>query len=238
MENPLRMFFWWLWISYLMFGKAVCASFLDFHKVFDSLDRRLLLDKLFQLNIHPDVLKWFQNYLTDCWHHVKGISGFSEWRSMRGRIPQGSTLGPLLFLIYVNDLPSQIYCCSMVMILCWSVLLQMYCCFDEFAPYVSKVCQSMSLNKQRLNFKIGLLKLLKKSLVLSHLVYCLPVWGPPLQCLIEMFTTMSCLALLGSSDARTCFTPLLFFTVATTGKRDLILFTLCNVPSVFPHFVS
>jgi len=47
-------------------GKVVCASFLDFHKVFYSLDHHLLPDKLFQLNIHPDVLKWFQNYLSDC----------------------------------------------------------------------------------------------------------------------------------------------------------------------------
>jgi len=67
------------------------------------------------------MLKWFQNYLTDHWHHVKGISGFSEWRSMRGGTPQGSALGLLLFLI--NDLPSQVpggillQTCSMLMIL-------------------------------------------------------------------------------------------------------------------------
>jgi len=78
-------------------GKSVCASFLDFCKAFDSLDHQLLLDKLFQLNVHPDVLKWFQNYLSDRWHHVKSISGISEWRSIRGGIPQGSALGPLLF---------------------------------------------------------------------------------------------------------------------------------------------
>ena len=78
-------------------GKSVCASFLDFRKAFDSLDHQLLLDKLFQLNVHPDLLKWFLNYLSDHWHRVKGISGISEWRSIRGGIPQGSALGPLLF---------------------------------------------------------------------------------------------------------------------------------------------
>ena len=83
-------------------GKSVCASFLDFRKAIDSLDHHLLLDKLFQLKVHPDVLKWFQNYLSDCWHHVKGVSGFSEWRSIRGGILQSSALGPLLFLIYVT----------------------------------------------------------------------------------------------------------------------------------------
>ena len=100
-------------------GKAVCASFLDFHKAFNSLDHHILLDKLFQLNVDPAVLKWFQNYLSDRWHRVKSVSNFSEWRTMKGGIPQGSALGPLLFLVYVNDLPSQVsgvYYCNMQMI--------------------------------------------------------------------------------------------------------------------------
>jgi len=89
-------------------GKAVCASFLDFRKAFDSLDHHILLDILFQLNVDPAVLKWFQNYLSDRWHRVKGINNFSEWMTMKGGIPQGSALGPLLLLVYVNDLPPQV----------------------------------------------------------------------------------------------------------------------------------
>ena len=55
----------------------------------------------------------------------------------------------------------------------------------SWSHHVSKVYQSMSyylylLNKQRLVFKSDLLKLLIESLVLSRLIYCLPVWGPPL----------------------------------------------------------
>ena len=64
----------------------MCASFLDFRKAFHSLDHNILLDKLFQLNIDPAVLKWFQNYLSDCWHRVKGVDNFSEWRTMKGGI--------------------------------------------------------------------------------------------------------------------------------------------------------
>ena len=89
-------------------GNAVCAAFLDFHKAFDSLDHYVLLNRPFYLNLSLAVFCWFQNYLSHILHHVKGTGTFSEWRPMRGRIPQGSALGPLLFLVYLNNLPSVI----------------------------------------------------------------------------------------------------------------------------------
>ena len=79
----------------------MCAAFLDFRKAFDSLDHTILLTKLYNLN----VLMSFKDYLLDRSHRVKGACCFSGWSSMRRCIPQGSALGPLLFL---NDLPSQV----------------------------------------------------------------------------------------------------------------------------------
>ena len=58
--------------------------------------------------MNPDVLLWFKNYFCGRVHRVKHSGNFSEWRSMKGRVPRGGALGPLLFLIYVNDLPSQV----------------------------------------------------------------------------------------------------------------------------------
>ena len=51
---------------------------------------------------------WFKNYLSGHVHRVKADDRYSNWRSMCAGIPQGSALGPLMFLIYVNSLPSQV----------------------------------------------------------------------------------------------------------------------------------
>ena len=53
-------------------------------------------------------LQWFANYLSDRRQRVKRGNQFSEWGSVLGGIPQGSALGPLLVLIYVNAMPLQV----------------------------------------------------------------------------------------------------------------------------------
>ena len=89
-------------------GEAVCTAFLDLRKAFDSLDHHILLQRLYDMNVSPAVLQWFKDYLTGRRHRVKGLGQYSDWRGMKGGIPQGSALGPLLFLIYMNSLPLQI----------------------------------------------------------------------------------------------------------------------------------
>ena len=120
--HPLRGAYWSNWptedillvavdfiVHSLDAGSSLCAAFLDFQKSFDSLNHIVLLKKLFTLNnMSPGMLLWFQNYLTDWVHRVKHAGNSSEWWPMKGGIPQGSVLGLLLFLIYVNDLPSQV----------------------------------------------------------------------------------------------------------------------------------
>ena len=87
---------------------SVCAAFLDLRKAFDSLDHCLLLKRLFDLGISGIELTWFTDYLTQRLQRVKCGAKFSDWGSVLGGIPQGSALGPLLFLIYVNDMPLQV----------------------------------------------------------------------------------------------------------------------------------
>ena len=50
-------------------------------------------------------LKWFANYLTNRMQRVKQRDRYSDWGLVLGGIPQGSALGPLLFLVYVNEMP-------------------------------------------------------------------------------------------------------------------------------------
>jgi len=87
-------------------GKVVCTAFLDPRKAFDSLDHSILLDRLCKLGVCGSELTWFTNYLSNRLQRVKLRGDTSSWTSVQGGIPQGSALGPLLFLVYVNEMPS------------------------------------------------------------------------------------------------------------------------------------
>ena len=86
-----------------------CVAFLDLQKAFfDSLDHNILLQRLNTLGIVNTEILWFQNYLSGRLQCVKHKDSFSSWGLVRGGIPQGSALGPLLFLVYMNSMTSQV----------------------------------------------------------------------------------------------------------------------------------
>ena len=79
---------------------------MDLSKAFDTLDHNILLHKLRHYGIKGSALSWFKSYLSNRYQYVE-INGIkSNTQCLRTGVPQGSVLGPLLFIIYMNDIPN------------------------------------------------------------------------------------------------------------------------------------
>jgi hypothetical protein len=85
-------------------GKKVSGVFLDITKAFDTVDHKILLNKLYNYGVRGVVNNWFRSYLDDRLQCVKVNGVISEMGKIKYGVPQGSVLGATLFLVYINDL--------------------------------------------------------------------------------------------------------------------------------------
>ena len=81
---------------------------LDLQKAFDTLDHGVLLEKMKYFGFRASIIKWFESYLLNRKFLVCIDNVFSETGTLKYGVPQGCILGPLLFLLYVNDHPQSL----------------------------------------------------------------------------------------------------------------------------------
>ena len=153
-------------IYHLEMGDYALLAFLDLSAAFDTVDKRILLERLSRsFGIDDIALKWFQSYLTNRTEYVLFNGIKSSKRVVQFGVPQGSVLGPLLFVLYTSDLEkiaekhnldahfyaddSQMYIFSKPQ-LADSAQTRLIACLDDFAQWMS--ANRLKLNPDKTEF--------------------------------------------------------------------------------------
>ena len=168
--------------------------YLDYAKAFDKVDHGVLLNKLKTFGICGKLGEWLHSFLTNRSHHVRIPGGVSKSDNVLSGVPQGTVLGPVLFLVLISDISNNVDSNitsfaddTKVYILPKSgevkdlgILMSENCDFDSHIASVAKKCSRLCgwiLRTFSTRSKSVLLTLFK-SIVLPHLDYGSQLWSP------------------------------------------------------------
>ena len=121
------------WFQQLENGNEVCCIFFDLKKAFDSVPHSLLLQKLSEIEVDPYIIQWIRNYLTCRSQHVVVGGEESCVLPVVSGVPQGSVLGPLLFLVFINEAVDQVSLESYMLLFADDIAL--YRCIKSSVDY-------------------------------------------------------------------------------------------------------